>query len=158
MADEKSKHSVLNIIILVAVIIVYYVLAFLIFLPQCLIVWYPAGVNEFIFCFILPPIVIAIIYLLYKIKSKIITSIVTFICFIAILAWFGPNFFFRFFTRAHMIFQDCVNLLNVLSNVFGLSYEAINVLIFCLFEPMVFIIMLYVIIKQRKIINDLRMK
>lgn len=54
------------------------------------------------------------------------------------------------------IFKACVDLLNYLANEFGLSYVQINVIIFCIIEPVVFIFMLFLIIKQRRIIKEYR--
>jgi len=54
------------------------------------------------------------------------------------------------------IFQLCVDLLNYLAKEFGLSYVQINVIIFCIVEPLVFFWMLIIIIKQKKQINRLK--
>lgn len=54
------------------------------------------------------------------------------------------------------IFQLCVDLLNYLAREFGLSYVQINVIIFCIIEPIVFIWMIIIIIKQKKQIKSLK--
>lgn len=54
------------------------------------------------------------------------------------------------------IFQACVDLLNYLAKQFGLSYVQINVIIFCIIEPIVFIWMLVIIIKQKRQIKSLK--
>lgn len=54
------------------------------------------------------------------------------------------------------IFQLCVDLLNYLAKQFGLSYVQINVIIFCIIEPIVFIWMLVIIIKQKRQIKSLK--
>lgn len=54
------------------------------------------------------------------------------------------------------IFNGCVDLLKFLAKEFGLTYVQINVIIFCIIEPIVFIWMLVIIIKQRKQIKSLK--
>jgi len=54
------------------------------------------------------------------------------------------------------IFNLCVDLLKYLAKQFGLTYVQINVIIFCFLEPIVFIWMLILIIKQKKQINKLK--
>ena len=46
------------------------------------------------------------------------------------------------------IFDKCVELLLWLGPVFNLTYKEINVLIFVIIEPTIFMIMLYIILKQ----------
>lgn len=148
----NNKSTIKPIIALL--ILAYLFIVFKVFLPQCLIVWYPLGVNEFIFCFILPPAILGLILMLKKLKSLIIKLITIFISIISFGAWFGPERFLRFITSPDWIFWDCVMLLHVLCNVFGLSYMAINVIIFCLVEPSIFLIMLLIIIRQHKTISS----
>jgi hypothetical protein len=54
-------------------------------------------------------------------------------------------------------FKECVQLLEDYAKVFNMTYEEINIWIFCIIEPIVFIVMLLVIIiqyrKLRKIQN-----
>ena len=54
------------------------------------------------------------------------------------------------------IFDACVELLVWLGNILGLSYNEINVWIFVIIEPIIFIIMLVWIIDLRKKIKILR--
>lgn len=54
------------------------------------------------------------------------------------------------------IFNACVDLLNYLAKEFGLTYVQINVIIFCIIEPIVFIWMIIIIIKQKKQIKSLK--
>jgi len=54
------------------------------------------------------------------------------------------------------IFDACVELLVWLGNILGLSYNEINVWIFVIIEPIIFIIMLVWIIHLRKKIKILR--
>lgn len=152
---RNITNNKLSINLIIALLILAYLfIAFYVFLPQCLIVWYPLGVNEFIFCFILPPAILCLIFMLKKIKSLTIKLITVFISIISFGAWFGPERFLRFITSPDWIFWDCVMLLHVLCNVFGLSYHAINIIIFCLVEPSIFLIMLFIIIKQHKTISS----
>ncbi|RPI17429.1 MAG: hypothetical protein EHM58_09370 [Ignavibacteriae bacterium] len=135
---------------------VYLFICFYFVLPECLKVWYPAGTNEFIFCFLLPPGLGIVIYVMYRVKSIPITIVVSLMGLISLLAWFGPKYFFQFFTSPKWIFWDCVHLINVFANLTGTSYETINVLIFCLFGPVIFMFMAYKIFslkKQLKIYN-----
>lgn len=46
------------------------------------------------------------------------------------------------------IFDKCVDLLLWLGPVFNLTYKEINVLIFVIIEPAIFMIMFYIILKQ----------
>ena len=48
------------------------------------------------------------------------------------------------------IFDACVELLKWLGNILGLSYNEINVWIFVIIEPIIFIVMLVWIIRLRK--------
>jgi len=52
-----------------------------------------------------------------------------------------------------MIFNCCVDVLIFLANVLGITYQEINVWIFCIIEPIVFIYMLTLIIKQNRYIK-----
>ena len=54
------------------------------------------------------------------------------------------------------IFDDCVNLLIYLAKLTHTTYIEINVIIFCIIEPIIFFVMLYVIIKQRKQLKKFR--
>mgnify|MGYP006270241801 CR=1 FL=1 len=45
-------------------------------------------------------------------------------------------------------FAYCVRILEIVSSMLGITYKAANVYFFCIIEPVVFIIMLYIIIKQ----------
>ena len=54
------------------------------------------------------------------------------------------------------IFNWCVELLQWGAQKLGTSYEVINVWIFCIIEPIVFLSMLIFIIRQRRIIRQLK--
>ncbi len=54
------------------------------------------------------------------------------------------------------IFNYCVELLYYLGDIVGLTYKEINVWIFVIIEPIIFIIMLVWIIRLRKKIKLLR--
>jgi hypothetical protein len=54
------------------------------------------------------------------------------------------------------VFYWCVDILRYYAHKLGTTYEAINVWIFCVIEPIVFLIMLYVIIRQAKRIKRLK--
>jgi len=56
------------------------------------------------------------------------------------------------------IFNWCVDFLNYLAKLLSLSYVQINVIIFCIIEPIVFIWMLIVIVMQRKKIIQLNQR
>lgn len=45
-------------------------------------------------------------------------------------------------------FKVCVELLEDYAKIFNMTYEEINIWIFCIIEPIVFIVMLLVIIVQ----------
>lgn len=49
-----------------------------------------------------------------------------------------------------VVFNLCVQLLILLGKIIGISYVQINVIIFCIVEPIVFLIMAYIIYKQWK--------
>ena len=54
-----------------------------------------------------------------------------------------------------IIFKLCVDVLIFLANVLGITYQEINVWIFCIIEPIIFIYMLVIIIKQNRYIKKL---
>jgi hypothetical protein len=54
------------------------------------------------------------------------------------------------------IFDLCVQLLILLGHITGLGYVGINVIIFCIIEPIVFVLMTYVIYRQWKKIKMLK--
>jgi hypothetical protein len=54
------------------------------------------------------------------------------------------------------IFNLCVQLLILLGNITGTGYVGINVIIFCIIEPIVFVLMAYVIYRQWKKIKMLK--
>ena len=54
------------------------------------------------------------------------------------------------------LFAWCVKILVEGGHTLGISYEEINIWIFCIIEPIVFILMLYIIIKQRGKIRNLK--
>jgi len=53
------------------------------------------------------------------------------------------------------LFRYCVYFLLWLSDQLGMTYEALNVVIFCFINPALIIFLLIVIIKQRKKIAEL---
>lgn len=53
------------------------------------------------------------------------------------------------------LFDLCVDLLIWLGDLLGISYEAINIWIFVIIEPIIFIIMLILIIRYRLKIKKL---
>lgn len=52
-----------------------------------------------------------------------------------------------------IIFNWCVDVLMFLATQLGITYKEVNVWVFCIIEPIVFIYMLTLIIKQRKYIK-----
>lgn len=54
------------------------------------------------------------------------------------------------------IFYWCVKLLQQMARKTYMSYEEINVLIFCIIEPILFLVMLLVIIRQNIELKKLR--
>jgi hypothetical protein len=52
-----------------------------------------------------------------------------------------------------LIFKLCVDVLIFLANVLGITYQEINVWVFCIIEPIIFIYMLTLIIKQKRYIK-----
>jgi len=48
------------------------------------------------------------------------------------------------------LFDACVELLIWLSNIFGLSYKEINIWIFVIIEPIIFVFMFVWILKLKK--------
>ncbi len=50
--------------------------------------------------------------------------------------------------RMNQVFKWCVEFLEFYANCFNMTYEELNVWIFCIIEPIVFFIMLFVIIIQ----------
>jgi hypothetical protein len=55
------------------------------------------------------------------------------------------------------IFNWCVKLLELTALEFGTTYEIINVWIFCIIEPIVFLGMLIFLVFQRRKIKRLKM-
>jgi hypothetical protein len=54
------------------------------------------------------------------------------------------------------LFNDCVHLLQAWGKFLHMTYEEINIWIFVIIEPVVFIIMLFVLIAQRRVIVKLK--
>ena len=48
----------------------------------------------------------------------------------------------------NQIFKWCVEFLQFYAKVFHTTYEALNVWIFCIIEPIIFILMLVIIVNQ----------
>jgi hypothetical protein len=53
------------------------------------------------------------------------------------------------------LFDQCVNILYLIGETCNISYKEANVWIFVIIEPILFIAMLYIIIKQRRKIKYL---
>lgn len=51
------------------------------------------------------------------------------------------------------LFGRCVNILYLIGETCNISYKEANVWIFVIIEPILFLAMLYIIIKQRKKLN-----
>lgn len=47
-----------------------------------------------------------------------------------------------------LIYNECVDILLLMAKVTGLTYKEVNVLIFCVLQPLSFIISVYIILKQ----------
>jgi hypothetical protein len=54
------------------------------------------------------------------------------------------------------LFNWCVDFLSWLADIVGMTYNEINIWIFVIIEPAVFLLMLWVIIRQRKIIRKVK--
>lgn len=54
------------------------------------------------------------------------------------------------------LFDLCVQFLKWLGNMVGMSYVEINIWIFCIIEPLIFLLILYIIIRQAKKIKILK--
>jgi len=54
------------------------------------------------------------------------------------------------------IFRLCVLILNCLADVFHTDYYTINVVLFCVLMPVIFLLMFLYIIKLKSIIKSLR--
>ena len=57
--------------------------------------------------------------------------------------------------NANEIFKCCVDVLRYGAKKTNMTYEEINILIFCIIEPIVFFIMIYIILKQKMKIKSL---
>jgi hypothetical protein len=53
------------------------------------------------------------------------------------------------------VFNICVAILNWIADLFEITYKEANIWIFVIIEPILFIAMLYIIIKQRRKIKYL---
>ena len=53
------------------------------------------------------------------------------------------------------LFDQCVNILYLIGETCNISYKEANVWIFVIIEPILFLAMLYIIIKQRRKIKKL---
>ena len=53
-------------------------------------------------------------------------------------------------------FDWCVHILIKGANVLGISYQEINIWVFCIIEPIVFLLMAYIIIRQMIRIKKLK--
>ncbi len=57
---------------------------------------------------------------------------------------------------SNIIFDLLVKWLIDLSHFLGITYKEINIIIFCILEPIVYLIMLIIIYKQWKLIKSLK--
>ena len=55
----------------------------------------------------------------------------------------------------NFLFDVCVQILNTLAKLTNTTYEQINIIIFVFFEPIVFIILLFMYINKSKKYNKL---
>ena len=53
------------------------------------------------------------------------------------------------------VFDICVAILIWIADLFGVTYKEANIWIFVIIEPILFLAMLYIIIKQRRKIKNL---
>ena len=54
------------------------------------------------------------------------------------------------------VFYWCVDVLKFYAKQWNMTYEELNVWIFCIIEPIVFLLMLFLIIRQRMKIRSLK--
>ena len=54
------------------------------------------------------------------------------------------------------VFYWCVDILELYAKKLGITYEAINVWIFCIIEPIVFLLMLAIILRQASRLRSLK--
>jgi len=54
------------------------------------------------------------------------------------------------------VFYWCVDILVLYAKKLGITYEAINVWIFCIIEPIVFLLMLAIILRQARRLRSLK--
>ncbi len=54
------------------------------------------------------------------------------------------------------LFDYCVEVLTIGAKMLGMTYNEINIWIFCIIEPIVFVIMFFIIINQSLKIKHLR--
>ena len=52
------------------------------------------------------------------------------------------------------LFDQCVNILYLIAETYNISYKEANIWIFVIIEPILFLAMLYIIIKQRRKIKQ----
>lgn len=58
-----------------------------------------------------------------------------------------------FFNR---LFDLCVDILTYWAKLSGMTYKEINIWIFCIIEPFVFLIMLGIIVGQNRVIRKIK--
>lgn len=54
------------------------------------------------------------------------------------------------------VFYWCVHILELYVKKFGITYEAINVWIFCIIEPIIFLLMLAIIVRQGRRLRTIK--
>lgn len=54
------------------------------------------------------------------------------------------------------LFNICVDILNWIANLFGISYEAANIWIFVIIHPLLTLVLMVGVIYQRGVIRGLR--
>ncbi len=59
-------------------------------------------------------------------------------------------------TLIDAIFDLCVQILLGLANLFGVSYNTINVVIFCVVWPILTIVLIVIVVRQRMVIRKYR--
>ena len=56
----------------------------------------------------------------------------------------------------HELFNWCVRVLQAMAHACGMTYEEINIWIFCIIEPIAFIVMFFILIRQWRKIKKLK--
>ena len=59
----------------------------------------------------------------------------------------------HFFNR---LFDLCVDIMIYWAKLTGMTYKEINIWIFCILEPIVFLVLVGILVGQQKVINELK--